>query len=172
MSESFSPADEPTRIGRELIKRHHKYLTSRRVDFLFVERFDGEGNAQSITRKGKNVYGKAKLLTGLSSFLATPEGQEASPFFVILISKCFWDTASQEFKHALIDHELCHCFYDADADKYSLIDHDIDEFIVIVRRHGLWHHDIETFVHTASQQSLKFDEVTTAKSRRAARLEH
>jgi hypothetical protein len=168
MSDRYSPATEPSTIGRKLIKQHHKHLVSRRVDFVFREAFDSEESPRTITSKGRNLYGKAKLVTGLNSFLATDENSDVGPFFVIVISKCFWDTASQEFKHALIDHELCHCEYDSDTDRYSLREHDVAEFTEIVRRHGLWHHDVEVFVKAAKQQSFQFDET----KQRGAQLDH
>jgi hypothetical protein len=165
MSEKFTPAREPTEIGRKLIKQNHDHLATQRVEFLFVERFDKDGNSQAITRRGKNLYGKAKLVTGLYTYLARHSGDaEPPPFFVILITKHFWEKASQEFKHALIDHELSHCWYDSDKDIWSMLDHDVTEFHAIVKRHGTWNYEIETFVNAAKQRSLQFDEETKEKN--------
>jgi hypothetical protein len=157
MPDTYSPADEPRKIGYELIKKHHDHLSGRRVEFLFVERKDKDGNSQAITRRGKNLYGQAKLVTGLNAYLGTHDLDELQPFFVILIIKHFWTNASDLFKQALVDHELCHCEYDSETDKYSTVDHDVTEFTQIVKRHGLWNPGVEAFVKSAKQQSLAFD---------------
>lgn len=158
MPDTYSPADEPRKIGYELIKKHHDHLLGRRVEFLFVERKDKDGNSQAITRRGKSLYGQAKLVTGLNAYLGTHDLDELQPFFVILITKHFWTSASDLFKQALVDHELCHCEYDSETDKYSTVEHDVTEFTQIVKRHGLWNPGVEAFVKSAKQQSLAFDE--------------
>lgn len=103
MPDQYSQANEVTTIARRLIKQHHDHLSTRRVEFLFVERFDKDGNSQAVTAKGgKNLYGKAKLVTGLNAFLATGSvlidldereagvsGDAPNPLFVILITKHF-----------------------------------------------------------------------------------
>lgn len=152
MPDTYSDAAEPLKIGRELIKKYHDHLSGRRVDFLFVERKDKDGNSQAITKRGKNLYGQAKLIL---SGEATNEGPE--PFFVILITKHFWTNASDLFKQALVDHELCRCEYDSTTDKYSTVDHDVTEFTQIVKRWGLWNWEVEAFVKAAKQQSLAFE---------------
>ncbi len=160
MPDQYSKAPDVADIGRTLIKKHHDHLSGRRVEFLFVERLDKDGHSQAITRRGKNLYGQAKLVTGLNAYLAsaiwTGDEGEAQPFFVILISKHFWTSASQEFKHALVDHELSHCWYDSEADRFSTIDHDVTEFTAIVKRHGLWHHELDVFFKAAKQTKLAF----------------
>jgi hypothetical protein len=163
MADKYTPASDVATIGKKLIKQHHDHLSGRRVEFLFIERLDKDGQSQAITRKGKSLYGQAKLVTGLNAYLAcAPRAiEDPTPFFVILITKHFWTNASEEFKHALVDHELSHCWFDSETEKYSMIEHDVTEFTAIVKRHGLWNHDVEVFVKAAKQQSLAFDEETS-----------
>jgi len=165
MADQFSEAPDVETIGNKLIKKHHDHLSTRRVEFLFIERLDKDGNSQAIVTKGKNLYGKAKLITGLNAFLAGMHAGNETPFFVIVITKHFWTNASQEFKHALVDHELSHCWYDSEIDKYSLMDHDVTEFTAIVKRHGLWHHDLDMFFKAAKQQSLQFNEAAEPETK-------
>jgi hypothetical protein len=164
MPDIYSPADEPRKIGHQLIKKHHDHLSGRRVDFLFVERKDKDGNSQAITKGVKNHYGQAKLVTNLNAYLAGDGKYEPQPFFVILITKHFWTNASDLFKQALVDHELCHCEYDSETDKYSTVDHDVTEFVEIVKRWGLWSCEVEAFVKAAKQQSLAFDNESQPQS--------
>lgn len=155
MPDTYSEAAEPRKIGHELIKKHHDHLSGRRVDFLFVERKDKDGNSQAITKRGKNLYGQAKLVTGLNAYLAGFHAADERPFFVILITKHFWTNASDLFKQALVDHELCHCEYDSEKDKYSTVDHDVTEFTQIVKRWGLWNWEVEAFVKAAKAQATE-----------------
>lgn len=159
MADKYSPASDVALIGKKLIKQHHDHLSGRRVEFLFIERLDKDGQSQAITRKGKSLYGQAKLVTGLNAYLAcAPRAiEDPTPFFVILITKHFWTNASEEFKHALVDHELSHCWFDSEAEKYSMLEHDVTEFTAIVKRHGLWHHELDTFFKAAKQQHLGFE---------------
>jgi hypothetical protein len=70
-----------------------------------------------------------------------------------------WDVLPQKTKVALVDHELCHAWAEAnqkeDDDgeaepvKLSMRPHDLEEFSCIVRRHGLWREDVEDFVENA-----------------------
>ncbi len=140
MPDKFSPASEVATIGNKLIKKHHDHLSGRRVEFLFMERLDKDGNSQAITRKGKSLYGQAKLVTGLNAYLACAPRtiEDPSPFFVILISKHWWT---------------------------------ITEFVAIVKRHGLWNHDVEVFVNAAKQQSLQFSEAAELETKQTNRTE-
>lgn len=162
MADQFSPATEARAIGEKLIKKYHDHLATRRVEFLFVERLDKDGKSQAITKKGKNHLAHAKLVTGLNAYLATAEEDDAKPLFVIVITKHFWDGSTAEFKEALIDHELCHCLYDSETDKYSVEGHDVEEFTAIVKRHGGWKSDLDIFFKAAKQTKLSFGEVVTA----------
>src|SRR6266404_1667360 len=169
MPDMYSPADEPRKIGHQLIKKHHDHLSGRRVDFLFIERQDKDGNSQAIIKGGKNHYGDARLVRGINAYLAggsvlidldkreniSADGPQ--PFFVITITKHFWTNASDLFKQALVDHELEHCEYDSEKDKYSMVEHDLEEFVAIVKRYGLWNVGVEQFVKAAKQQSLAFE---------------
>jgi hypothetical protein len=161
MSDNYSLSTEAAAIARPIIKQHHDHLLGRRVEFLFIERLDKKGKSQAITTGGgsHSLYGKAKLVTGLNAFLGATanDADDPQPFFVIVITKHFWDGAAKEFKEALIDHELSHCEYDSTKDKYSMVDHDVEEFTAIVKRHGAWKSDLDKFFKAAKQQSLAFE---------------
>jgi len=174
MPDTFSLAPEVAKIAKPIIKQHHDHLASRRLEFLFVERLDKDGHSQAITVKGKSLYGKAKLVTGLNAFLAggcevCDTYDEATPLFVILITKHFWTGATIEFKEALVDHELSHCWYDSETDRYSMIDHDIAEFTAIVKRHGAWKSDLDQFFKAAKQTKLTFSEAVEPETPAAVR---
>jgi len=85
--------------------------------------------------------------------------------FIILLNREEWLGA--EFSRAqmlsLVDHELCHCA--ARLDKYGeqvqdsegrgswrIRRHDVEEFVEVVRRHGLWKADLEQFARAAGRK--------------------
>lgn len=78
--------------------------------------------------------------------------------FVIEIAKDLWDQATDDFKHALMDHELGHVGIVFDEDGAYIRDevsgriktrcrkHDIEEFEEIMERHGTYHKALRDFI--------------------------
>lgn len=78
--------------------------------------------------------------------------------FIIEISKDIWDDATEEFRRALIDHELGHAGLRADENGDILYDektnrpktyirkHDIEEFSDVFERHGAYHKNLRDFL--------------------------
>jgi len=158
----YAVADEPKRIGQLLIKDHHPHLHGMSVVYLFQNKRDKKtGQPVMPKRKGKDLYGQAKLVTGLNAFLASgdtqTDGDEIEPFFVILITKMSWDRMEEKHKTALVDHELMHCDFDTESGRPSLRDHDVTEFHEIVKRYGAWTYDLEMFFKAAKQIPLPLD---------------
>jgi hypothetical protein len=86
--------------------------------------------------------------------------REMHPFdFVILLNRNFWmDTRVTDAQRAaLLDHELCHCGIQHDAETgeiktdargrvlYRIVKHDIEEFAEVVARNGCYKADLEHF---------------------------
>ena len=78
--------------------------------------------------------------------------------FVILLNRDVWmdPDFTEDKKCALVDHELCHAARACDKDGNEKVDnrgravwrtrkHDIEEFQVIVKRHGCYKKDLERF---------------------------
>jgi hypothetical protein len=78
--------------------------------------------------------------------------------FVIVLNREVWEDAEfdREKKLALLDHELCHAARAVDDDGEKKVDtkgrpvwrvrgHDVEEFVEIVNRRGLWKRDLENF---------------------------
>ena len=155
----YELSSEVAKVAGILIKDHYPDLQRPRIVYLFQEKVDQKtGQAVMPKSKGKNQYGKAKLVTGLNAFLASGDEETdddgPKPFFVILITKVAWYRMSKEHKAALVDHELMHCEYDSEGDTLSIRDHDIQEFTEIVKRHGVWNNDLEMFFNAAKQLPL------------------
>lgn len=143
----YANAPEVEMIGQRLIKEHHPHLVGHRVEFIF------RGEAQ--TTNGKEVWGKARKVTGLNAFLATdlPDEEadtlcDVDPFFLIEIAMDVWGRLVSKQRIALVDHELSHCtvaFNNSGGLVMRLATHDVEEFDQVVARHGLYKGDLARF---------------------------
>ena len=142
MTTKFTRLSSVTDLGKEVIREWHPHLIDVKVDFVLrdtVPMMGGKG--------GKEIWGRAKKITGLNAFLNDPD--DDGEFFLIEISGPVWERLSHDERKALLDHELCHCVIAVDEDdpeaevKLKLKTHDLEEFREIVTRHGLWRPDIE-----------------------------
>jgi predicted metallopeptidase len=150
----YRKAPEVEEIGRELIEEHHPHLLGVRVEFLFM--------SKTPKSKGRDVWGRAKKISGLNAFLALgpnvlPETYEDQPFdlFVIEISEEVWDRLRSKGRRALVDHELSHCQIVEDEEgrvNLAVVGHDVTEFEAVIRRNGLWREDLEEFVKAGAEQ--------------------
>lgn len=105
---------------------------------------------------------------------ATDLDRELAPFdFVILLNRDFWQDlrVSGAQRRALLDHELMHAAVKYDESGEPVVDtrgrtvyrvrqHDIEEFADIVRRHGCYKRDLETFAEAL--ESARFSPRTWA----------
>jgi len=85
--------------------------------------------------------GKWKILTGFD--------------YVIEVWSVFWDSASDSQKEALLFHELMHIISSEDEDgeiTWRLQDHDVEEFIYVVKKYGIWNHALESLINAAKQE--------------------
>jgi hypothetical protein len=143
MATTYKKAKEVEDIAQKLILDYHPHLNDVRVDYLF--RYPPQFTA------GRIVLGKARKISGLNAFLA----RNSEPFFVMEIAGDPWETLSARRKEALVDHELKHMQID-DAGVAVVIPHDIEEFVEVIERHGIWNRSLETF-NLAAQLALPFD---------------
>ena len=145
---TYRPAPAVQRIADELIPKHHDHLVGQHIEYVFRDKH--------ATSNGKEVWGKARKITGLNAYLAgdTAEGDEVEDFFVVEIAEDVWALLEPAQRRALVDHELAHCTVDVDEvtgdiEGISLVGHDLEEFKAIVERHGLWRPDISDFLRAA-----------------------
>lgn len=135
----YTHAPEVEELAAKLINDHHSHLAEARIKYLFRN-----GKWQS---KGKSTLGKAKLAAEDARFLGQYD-------FIIMISTDAWNSAVPAYREALVDHELQHldCAEDkAGNKKWSIQDHDVQEFVSVVRRHGLWEVDLQKLIIAAKQ---------------------
>lgn len=144
----YRPAPAVERIAAELIPKHHPELEGVRIDYVFRD--------PPATSKGKQVWGTARKITGLSANLAAPEqsdGRDVDDLFVIEIAETVWVMLEPSQRIALVDHELSHCTIDVDEDSETFtlktVAHDFEEFRGVIERHGLWDGSLQSFAEAA-----------------------
>lgn len=147
---SYTNAEEVREIATKYINEYHSHLANAPIEYLF--------NAKTVLKKGKEVLGEIKLVTGLNAFLITRDYAEPQEqIFVMIISKSAWDLLADkpQYREAIVDHELQHANRDLDTGALSLLPHDIEEFNDIVRRHGAWKQDIANFLKASGESKVK-----------------
>ncbi len=129
------------KLIQKVQREHHMELDGWKLEVVF--------RTEAARTKGKTVLGKARLVSGLNSYLAREGG---NAFFVLELADDAWDALRESQREALIDHELCHfqikTTEDGDEIPY-LAPHDLEEFNDIVRRRGLWKPDLVAFAEAA-----------------------
>lgn len=138
---------EPYRIMEDLVERHHADLVDAKIAIAW--RYGKKDDAD-----GRLWLGQAKKGSDLDRSL---HGYD----FVILLNYEAWQAVSvEQWRVALIDHELTHCTVSKDSNGEAKTDeagrivyrtrkHDLEEFREIVARHGQWKQDIVDFVAAA-----------------------
>lgn len=130
MTTEYTEAPEVAEIAERLIERHHTHLLGLDIEYVF--------RSGTPARGSKAVLGRARKVQGLAAYLSRTSEE---PFFLIEITEHTWGDLTQAQKEALVDHELCH-FGVTEEGNLHIIPHDLDEFTIIVERHGLWNPDV------------------------------
>ena len=148
----FRDAPEVAELAKALIKQYHKHLKGREIKYLF--------RSEPEIIAGKECFGTARKVSGLNAFLAgstlehlgsltTGEGEEPKPFFLMQVWDFGWSQLTGSQQIALVDHELMH--FDVEDGKLKIAPHDLEEFVAIVERHGLWEPNIKAIVDAAER---------------------
>jgi len=153
MTAKFIPAPEVEAVARAIIREHHPHLQNARLECLF--------SIKDMKSKGKEVWGTMRKVSSLAAFLAgETDGDGPGAFFCMVISQPVWRALDQTRREALVDHELSHAWIEEKEDgslSLQLLHHDLEEFMGVVLRRGLWRNEVEQFadvVAQAQQRSL------------------
>lgn len=129
--DSFDPCGEDVQnLLRDLIRECHTDLVNAKIALLYKNK--------EIKKKGDRVvFAKVSKAGPILKALTDYD-------YVIVIPYPTWKDLAELEKKMVLDHELCHCLVDEDEKtgdtKYMLIDHDFNEFGVIIRRYGFTGH--------------------------------
>jgi hypothetical protein len=142
-----APEDLKT-MAAKLISEFHGGLAEAKICYLVRT---GEWK-----KKGKDVFGRAEVVSKKHKHLTGYD-------FIITIGLRCWNVAEEDFKRALLDHELTHCCKDEDKEgnpKYYIQDHSVEDFNAIIRRYGLWDSSLRLAINAfhEHEQVTMFDE--------------
>lgn len=149
---NYTPAPEVEQIAQGIIGTHRQILGHLKIAYVFRDK--------APVSDGKITAGMCRRVDDLNHTLHDHD-------FVIEISKDLWEEiGSDEFKQALVDHELGHCGIRMDESGDVLYDertnrpktyvkkHDIEEFADVLFRHGAYHEELRNFIQAFADRQL------------------
>jgi len=140
----FSYAKNAHEIAARVIDKWHSGITEAKIAYLFKD-------VDNWTSKGKIIMARTYKVPEQWQFLS---GYDV----LVVINFPVWCDLNSKQREALIDHELCHVHKEKNektgATTWNLVDHDVEEFAVIVQRHGLWMPDLKKFMRVAQQMTF------------------
>lgn len=142
-STKYQLAEEVREVAAKLISEVHSHLAEARICYLF--------RTDEWIRKERQIYGKAYKVPEQWMFLSGYD-------LLVVINRDAWGYLSPEKRMALVDHELSHFERIDDSagnvKSWGLLDHDVEEFVGVVRRHGLWSEGIQDLFKAGHQLRL------------------
>jgi hypothetical protein len=130
---------EVYRLMADLIRDHHDDLAEARIALAWILEVKPD-------KDGHLVWGKCRKVGPVEQCFHAHD-------FVVLLNAKVWGSLPDVGKRALLDHELTHATSDeneAGETVYRIKKHDVEDFVPIVRRYGLWKDDLRTFVEAAT----------------------
>lgn len=140
----------------EIIKEHHKELG--RTNFLILFKHGGWES------KGRRILGRAKVV---GEDLRSTFGKDA----IIYLNNDAWHYLSEAQRKYLLDHELYHLDVVKDKNydtvelsdgrpKLTTVPHDLEDFVEIVKRHGIIMEDVKRLVRVLGDaKQITIDDV-------------
>lgn len=115
----------------EVIPEWHPHLKEATIKFVFID---------GIKRKGREVQAFVRKATTMEHYLC-------GAHFFFVTNKGIWDVIDRKTKLALVDHELHHI-----GEDFEMVDHDIQEFLGVLKRHGVeWDGVLKAMKHVVNQ---------------------
>ena len=136
-------ADDPAYdLLNSLVSAFHDHLSEARIALAW-------NTAWKADTDGRVTLGKCRKVGDLDRDIHEYD-------FIVILNREFWNSFNDRQKAALLDHELMHAEIKTDEHGepeqdergrivYRIRKHDIEEFADVVKRHGLWMHDLELF---------------------------
>jgi len=134
----YIQADQPRAIAKVLIHTIRDDIRLAKIAYLFTE---------SMKRGEMLTLGKCTKAGGAGKFLHHYD-------FIIVFNWTAWRLLTHEQKLALVDHELLHCAFDVEKG-FSLLQHEVEDFVAIVDRWGLWTRGLQELVKAVTPQAQR-----------------
>ena len=134
MAEPWQRLREAEDIVRELMKGEFRYLERAHIVCF--------RNPEVMRAKNKLLWAKASKASPIERALFAPDVID----YKIVYCGPVWDKLTSE-KEALTDHELRHFGgFDIEAEQWTMVAHDVDEFVANLRKYGAWRPELEELV--------------------------
>jgi len=141
------------KLGKEIINKHRPMLGHLKIQYMF--------RSEASISDDKVIAGRCIKVDDRNRTIHAYD-------FIIEIAYDLWETATDEFKEALMDHELGHCglrvnpddeqdilYDDAGRPKTYIKTHSIEEFEEVLERHGAYHKNLRQFLVAFAKSKSK-----------------
>ncbi len=130
----YRSAPEIEEVAEGIIEQCHEHLEYAGIEYVMTDK--------ESRSKGRAVYGRVRLISGLNAFLAgIKPAQYGSglPFFVIEVAQPWWQVLRGEGqREGLVDHLLSHCRRDEETEAWMVVPPEYGEFPEVLKRRGFW----------------------------------
>jgi len=127
----YEKSERIKQVAEPLLKMYHQDVAHANIAYMMKMADKDSDGPKTPARMGKHpAMAKARSLNALMNAVTGLD-------FIIEVDEVFWDVLDLDQQIALIDHELCHLAVDEKG--FYLKDHDIEEFLDVISRHGCWH---------------------------------
>ncbi len=149
MAAEYQKSDRLKNLGEDLVALNHPHLSTAKIAYLMKEAPEDSTGPKTPARLGKHP----KMA---SARTVPPLYRALYPYdFIIDVDEVYWDILDLDQQNALMDHELSYCAMDDKG--WYIKDHDVEEFIAIIQRHGCWNNNLQA-LRDAYQMILPFDQ--------------
>ena len=144
-------------LGHEIIAAHRPHLADLKICYMF---------------RDEAAVSEGRVVTGMCARADDRNWTVHGNDMIIEIARDVWNEApSDDFRRAIMDHELGHVGVRLDSDGSLMVDgktgraktfcrkHDIEEFEDVLERHGAYHFALRKFL-VAYGRSKQKDETT------------
>jgi hypothetical protein len=152
----FEPAtSDVLELACEIIGSYHPMLREARIGFVFrseVQTSKDHDVWAAISTVPPKVRAAIRGLLGAESKEAVAgEGLMGTLLdYLVWIAKPIWEIAPDSQRRALLDHELSHARYGQSG--WTTRGHDVEEFLEVIQRHGLWNTSLRHIGAVIQQQ--------------------
>ena len=134
----FEAPDDVVEIFSNLIKEHHHHLRYAKIAIIIKDK--------APVTQGRETLAKATKVSDQYQAIADYD-------FIIWVAQDSWSRCTPDQRHALADHELCHCGGNHE-EGWIINKHDIEEFQAVLDRHGPWNEELIVMGRRLSGQQL------------------
>jgi hypothetical protein len=131
-------------IAEEMIRKYHPRLAGARIAFVMRDK--------ATKSQGRRICGEASKISAKMQTLIHYH-------FMIWLAEDFWSEITHAQRLALVDHELSHCRWNEWEETAEIVGHDIEEFVSVIERHGLWSDATKNVARAVQQLPLEMEEL-------------